>query len=283
MRYVLAIGLETEIYKNPSLDVFLNDRFLGTTELDESIPAEIQQHKKGDLLDAWDFRPYSNPERTYKITLPKKWIIYELDDSDFNKDNRLDIVPKNLQTNTMNGFVTKMDKCKIFNVMLLPKDWFSSDGVQKIFSHCDGRNVVIDFDWQHGWPLVPLPTDWDGKYIKVGTEAPPCPVYNEPNSYSISYDEILEIYIIDKSSNDAEAESTLPMYTLPMHTTIKKTYEHFRKHSELDSFNASDERTQPSHPQKLFEKNDETTLLRVKTDVKLQLDQIATKYQHNEN
>ena len=46
----------------------------------------------------------------------------------------------------MNGFVTKMDKCKIFNVMLLPKDWFSSEGIQKIFSHCDGRNVVIDFE-----------------------------------------------------------------------------------------------------------------------------------------
>lgn len=281
MRYVLAIGLETEIYKNPSLDVFLNDRFLGTTELDESIPAEIQQHKKGDLLDAWDFRPYSNPERTYKITLPKKWIIYELDDSDFNKDNRLDIVPKNLQTNTMNGFVTKMDKCKIFNVMLLPKDWFSSDGVQKIFSHCDGRNVVIDFDWQHGWPLVPLPAG-DGKYIKVGTEAPHCPVYNEPNSYSISYDEILEIYIIDKSSNTsfyAESENKC----LPMHTTIKKIYEHFRKHSELDPFNASEETTHPCHPQQLFEKNDKTTLLRVKMDVKLQLGQIATKYQHNED
>lgn len=282
MRYVLAIGLETEIYKNPSLDVFLNDRFLGMTELNESVPAEIQQHKKGDLLDAWDFRPYSNSERKYQVILPKKWIIYELDDSDFNKDNRLDIVPKNLQTNTMNGFVSKMDKCKIFNVMLLPKDWFSSDGVQKIFSHCDGRNVVIDFDWQHGWPLVPLPTDWGGKYIKAGTEAPPCPVYNEPNSYSISYDEILEIYIIDKISNNAEAEAN-PFIPLPMHTTIKKNYEHFRKHCELGPFNASDETTHPCHPQQLFEKNDKTTLLRIKTDVKLQLDQIATKYQHNED
>ena len=85
MRYVLAIGLETEIYKNPRLEVFLNDRFLGMTDLDESVPAEIQHHTKGDLLDAWDYRPYKSPERKYKMTLPKKWIIYELDDSDFNK------------------------------------------------------------------------------------------------------------------------------------------------------------------------------------------------------
>jgi len=41
MRYVLAIGLETEIYKNPRLEVFLNDRFLGMTDLDESVPAEM--------------------------------------------------------------------------------------------------------------------------------------------------------------------------------------------------------------------------------------------------
>ena len=97
MRYVLAIGLETEIYKNPRLEVFLNDRFLGMTELDESVPAEIQQHKKGDLADSWDFKPCKNPERKYKMTLPKKWIIYELDDSAFKKNNRLDIIPKNLQ------------------------------------------------------------------------------------------------------------------------------------------------------------------------------------------
>ena len=88
MRYVLAIGLETEIYKNPSLDVFLNDRFLGMTELNESVPAEIQQHKKGDLLDDWDFSPYSNSARKEQVILTKKSIIYEIYDSDFKKDNR---------------------------------------------------------------------------------------------------------------------------------------------------------------------------------------------------
>ena len=223
MRYVLAIGLETEIYKNPSLEVFLNDRFLGTTLLDKSIPADVKEYKKSQLLDAWDFRPYSNPERKHQVILPKKWIVYELDDSDFNKDNKLDIVPKNLQTNTMNGFVSKMDKCKIFNVMLLPKDWCSSENIQKIFSHCDGRNVVIDFDWGHGWPTVGLTADWVGEYEKVGT-ADYSPVYNTPKSYSISYDEILEIYTIEHSSDNAEAE-----YTLPVHTTIKKNYEHFKR------------------------------------------------------
>ena len=105
MRYVLAISLETEIFNDPKLEVFLNDRFLGMSDLDESGPAEIQQHKKGEMYDAWNFGPYSNPQKIYEITVPKKWIMYELDDSAFKKNNKLDIIPKNLRTNNMNGFV----------------------------------------------------------------------------------------------------------------------------------------------------------------------------------
>ena len=265
MRYVLAIGLETEIYKNPSLDVFLNDRFLGTTELDESIPAEIQQHKKGDLLDAWDFRPYSNPERTYKITLPKKWIIYELDDSDFNKDNRLDIVPKNLQTNTMNGFVTKMDKCKIFNVMLLPKDWFNSEGVQKIFGHCDGRNVVIDFAHGHGWPEITITRNNNGTDDDHEHHA----VYNASTSHSIVYDEILELYMIEMEGNKAKGMTAI-------HATLKK-------YNLQNAAANKTSNTYACHPQQPFENNDNTTVLLINNDVKLQLGQIATKYQHDED
>jgi len=272
MRYVLAIGLETEIYKNPSLDVFLNDRFLGTTELDESVPADIQERTKGDILDAWDFRPYSNPERKYKITLPKKWIIYELDDSTFTKNNTLDIVPKNLQTNTMNGFVTKRDKCKIFNVMLLPKEWFSVDGVKKIFSHCDGRNVVIDFDHGRGWPSVILTSS---ETESIGTSEH-LPIYNRPESYCIKYDEILELYTIENSPESSEA-----VYFVSSHIKIKEYYERAEKYADINVMMSKD--VYACHPQKLFENNDDTTLLHINNDVKLQLEQIATKYQHNED
>ena len=260
MRYVLAIGLETEVYKNPRLEVFLNDRFLGMTELDESIPAEVQQHKKGDLLDAWDYGPYSNHERKYKITMPKKWIIYELDDSDFNKNNTLNIIPKNLQTNNMNGFVTKMDKCKIFDVMLLPKDWFSSEGVQKIFKHCDGRNVVIEFEHGHGWPKITITKNNNGT-----DDHELYPVYNSSSSCNIIYDEILELYVIKNAS-----------YTkIPIHLTINKYFEFEGTKNDPKIF--------ACHPQKLFENNNDTTVLFVNNAVKLQLDQIATKYQHDED
>ena len=261
MRYVLAIGLETEIYKNPRLEVFLNDRFLGMTELDESIPAEVQQHKKGDLLDAWDFKPYKNPERKFKLTLSKKWIIYELDDSAFKKDNRLDIIPKNLQTNNMNGFVSKMDKCKIFDIMLLPKDWFSSEGIQKIFGHCDGRNVVIDWHHGHGWPSV------GNKRKEFDARVYPL-LYNTSTSYNIVYDEILELYVIGYISNEAPE-------ILPNHITLKK---YFKSHGVR-----KDTKIYACHPQQPFENNDDTTLLMVNNAVKLQLGQIATKYQHNED
>ena len=73
MRYVLAIGIETEIFKKPVLEVFLNDRFLGMSDLEESIPAQLQKHKKGNLLDAWDRgNSTKHPERIYDIMVPKK-------------------------------------------------------------------------------------------------------------------------------------------------------------------------------------------------------------------
>lgn len=264
MRYVLAIGLETEIYKNPRLEVFLNDRFLGMTELDESIPAEIQYHKKSDLLDAWEYKPYSNPEKKYKIKLPKKWIIYELDDSAFKKNNTLDLVQKNLQTNNMNGFVTKMDKCKIFNIMLLPKDWFSSKGIQKIFSHCDGRNVVIDWHHSHGWPSVGNKRNKDA--IDNNENYPL--LYNTSTSYKIVYDEILELYVIGYISNEAER-------MISGHITLNKYFESEGVKKNIDIY--------ACHPQQPFENNNDTTVLLINNDVKLQLGQIATKYQYNEN
>jgi len=265
MRYVLAIGLETEIYKNPRLEVFLNDRFLGMTELNESVPAEIQQYKKSDLLDPWNHRPYSNPERKYKMTLPKKWIIYELDDSAFKKNNKLDIIPKNLQTNNMNGFVTKMDKCKIFNVMLLPKDWFSSEGIQKIFGHCDGRNVVIDFAHGHGWPEITITRNNNGTDDDHEHHA----VYNASTSHSIVYDEILELYMIEMEENKAKGMTAI-------HTTLKNYNYNLQNPNRPYKIYAC-------HPQQPFENNDNTTVLLINNDVKLQLGQIATKYQHNED
>ena len=256
MRYVLAIGLETKIFNDPKLEVFLNDRFLGMTDLDESGPAEIQQHKKGEMYDAWDTNgSYNNLQKIYEITVPKKWIMYELDDSTFKKNNKLDIIPTNLRTNNMNGFVTKMDHCKIFNVMLIPKDWFSADGVQKIFSHCDGRNVIIDFDYGVGWPGINLRKN--------------LPFVNLSVSVQIVYDEILELYIIENDCHDSNPGEVM----LPVHTTVKNYYDNGQQHGHYHA----DVKTMISPPQKPFELNAQTTVLQVKNDTKVIMNQIATK------
>ena len=160
----------------------------------------------------------------------------------------------------MNGFVTKMDKCKIFDVMLLPKDWFSSEGVQKIFKHCDGRNVVIEFEHGHGWPKITITKNNNGT-----DDHEIYPVYNSSSSCNIIYDEILELYVIKNAS-----------YTkIPIHLTINKYFEFEGTKNDPKIF--------ACHPQKLFENNNDTTVLFVNNAVKLQLDQIATKYQHNED
>ena len=102
---------------------------------------------------------------------------------------------------------------------------------------------------------------------KKGTDL--YPVYNASASCNITYDEILELYTIEHSPESSEAE-----LLIPSHATFKEHY----KHASFKSF-----KTYACHPQKLFENNNDTTLLIINNAVKLQLDQIATKYQHNED
>ena len=272
MRYVLAIGIETEIFKKPVLEVFLNDRFLGMSDLEESIPAQLQKHKKGDLLDAWDRgNSTKHPERIYDIMVPKKWIIYELDDSTFKKENTLEIVPRNLQTNNMNGFITKMDKCRIHNVILLPKDWFSTNGVQKIFDHCEGKNIVIDFD-EWGWPMAPtLWSERDPVQLSV-----PVSVYNKDITYKIIFDEILQIYVLGREQRIHEGKDT------SVHVNLKEYMEAARNNTEK-LVPVDTRKIYACYPQKPFENNDATTMLMIGYDTKVQLVQITTKYHCNED
>ena len=74
-----------------------------------------------------------------------------------------------------------------------------------------------------------------------------------------------------ENSNEAELIT-------PIHTTLKK----------YNLQNATGQPNRPykiyaCHPQQPFENNNDTTLLLINNDVKLQLGQIATKYQHNED
>ena len=273
MKYVLAIGLETEIYENPSIDFFLNDNFVGTSELTKNSSAEVQQHKKSDLLSAWDVHKFSNPNRLHNIKVPKNWIVYELDDSEFKKSNTLDIVPKNLKTNNMNGFITKRDKCKIFSVMLMPKDWFSTDGIQKVFSHCDGRNILIDFDSNIGWPEVALDRMTDN--IHNGEPVDLLPVYNEPATFNINHDEKLGLYIIENLP-----DSRVGDYMMPVHAKIQ---DHIEVGIRDGNTRQETYGRVVEHPQKPFEINDDTTQLTIWVGTKVHLNQIATKYQYNED
>jgi len=274
MRYVLAIGLETEIYKNPRLEVFLNDRFLGMTDLDESVPAEMQQHTQHDIISSWNMK-VKRPEKMHDVIMPKKWILYEIDDSVLNEENRLDIKFENLQTNNMNGFVTKMDKCKIVKIMFLPKEWFSADGVQKIFDQCEGRNVVIDTAKNDGWPSTSS-TFYDPKpnmpEVMEKAVVHDHPILNGDKYCQILYDKKLEIYML-------EADSTL----LPIHIKLAEIP---AKADELQlhpSNSVREIKFSAKQPQKLFENNSNTTLLHIDQMSKLYLTQIATKYQHNED
>ena len=120
--------------------------------------------------------------------------------------------------------------------------------------------MIIDFDVS-GWP---------GIFLRDLL-----PLTNLPTSVQIVYDKILELYIIQNVP-----DLTLEEYVLPVHTTVKHYHDHAKKYNNnvMDS-----KKMEVSHPQKPFEINDNTTLLQITNDAKVYMNQIATKYQHNED
>ena len=270
MRYVLAIGLETEIYKNPRLEVFLNDRFLGMTELEDSVPLEIQQHVQHDIISSWGME-VKKPEKKHDLLIPKKWIIYEIEDSFLKNKNTLNIEFKNLQTNIMNGFMNKFDKCKIVKVIFLPKDWFDADGIQNIIKHCTERNIIIDTGGAAlpGWPSAPYPVIDHPGYVENDIPPSHTPILNHDVHYEIIYDEKLDLYRIEVDNS------------------IENSGYIHKKISEIsfkdDFLYRQDYRFATKQPQDFFENNSETSVLNIDQSMKVYLKQIATKYQHNEN
>ena len=270
MRYVLAIGIETEIYKNPSLEVFLNDRFLGMTDLDQSVPIEIQKHKQHDIISSWGM-VVKKPEKIHNILVPKKWIIYEIEGNELQNKNYLDLQFKNLSTNVTNGFMNKLDRCKIVKVIFVPKKWFGPDHIQNIVDHCDGKNIIIDTGGASlpGWPSAPYPLVDNPGDMENDIAPAHVPILNANASFEIVYDEILDLHRI-------EADKTRPNGG-NIHAKIKEIS------LEDDYIHREDYKFIAKQPQKPFKNNDETSVLNTDKTIKVYLQQISAKYQHNED
>ena len=157
--------------------------------------------------------------------------------------------------------------------MLMPKDWFSTDGIQKVFSHCDGRNILIDFDSNIGWPEVALDRMTDN--IHNGEPVDLLPVYNEPATFNINHDEKLGLYIIENLP-----DSRVGDYMMPVHAKIQ---DHIEVGIRDGNTRQETYGRVVEHPQKPFEINDDTTQLTIWVGAKVHLNQIATKYQYNED
>jgi hypothetical protein len=159
MRYVLLIGLEAQIYKNPKIEISVDGQLVDIIDLDHSYTARSVTLTKQNIFDRWTSRihPDSQVEqghgKTYDIPYVKKYLVYELDDQYWKNEDRLSVKFVDCTTNNTNGFITKMDKCTIINLMLMPKKYASIDGLYDFIQLCTDRNIYVDVDirgW--GWP-----------------------------------------------------------------------------------------------------------------------------------
>ena len=168
MNYILAISIESDVYKNPSLEFRLNDTLLDIIDITKNYPKEIRSIKKEEIFNLWGMAP--DKSCTHKKGGPtmvdvlhsKKWILFEIDDANLLDENNLTVTCKNFKTNYTNGFVSKMDKCKILDVLFLPKKYFVD--IKKIFQYCTDKNILADWMWcteqrelglGNGWPMIP--------------------------------------------------------------------------------------------------------------------------------
>ena len=168
MNYILAVSIESQVYKTPNLEFRLNNRLLDIMHLTENHSSEIQCIKKQDIYKLWGLDPDKSCIRSdgsptmVDVLHSKKWILFEIDDANLLDENNLTVTCKNFKTNYTNGFVSKMDKCKILDVLFLPKNFFMN--IRTIFKYCTSRNILADFMWSteqrplglgNGWPMCP--------------------------------------------------------------------------------------------------------------------------------
>ena len=85
MKYVLALGIETILYKSPKIRISLDNRFIDEIHLEEDI--------KNRSVPA-NYRSYFNyPGKTKPgpVTLPEKFYIYKLDDEIMSSESTLSL------------------------------------------------------------------------------------------------------------------------------------------------------------------------------------------------
>ena len=95
------------------------------------------------------------------------------------------------------------------------------------------------------------------------------PILNANASFEIVYDEILDLHRI-------EADKTRPNGG-NIHAKIKEIS------LEDDYIHREDYKFTAKQPQKPFKNNDETSVLNIDQTIKVYLQQISAKYQHNED
>ena len=168
MNYILAISIESDVYKSPNLEFRLNDRLLAIIDLNKNHKSEIRTIPKQTIFETWGLVPDETctldkgGPTMVKVLHSGKWVFFEIDDQHLLDENTVKVTCENFKTNYNNGFISKMDKCKILDVLFMPKEHFID--VKKIFQHCTSRNILADWMWctkqrplglGNGWPMIP--------------------------------------------------------------------------------------------------------------------------------
>lgn len=160
MNYILAVSIESNVYKTPNLEFRLNNRLLDIFDLTANHSIEIQGVKKQHIYDLWGIK--NDDPTIVEFLLAKKWLFFEIDEKNFNNKNTFTVTCNDFHTNYNNGFLSKMDKCRVLDFMLLPKKFFKD--IKSIFDHCTSRNILADWMWstdtkpyglRDGWPMLP--------------------------------------------------------------------------------------------------------------------------------
>jgi|TARA_R110000822_G_scaffold5919_2_gene24930 hypothetical protein len=118
MKYVLALGIETILYKSPKIRISLDNRFIDEIHLEEDI--------KNRSVPA-NYRSYFNyPGKTKPgpVTLPEKFYIYKLDDEIMSSESTLSLEFLNWKSNYTNGFMSRSDTYKLSHVFFAPEKFY---------------------------------------------------------------------------------------------------------------------------------------------------------------
>ena len=118
MHYVLIIGLEVKVYKNPRLRIYIDQNLIDEIHFNNDIKKQTVDYTKELFFDS-----VTEPHRSSEI-MPTKFYMYGIEKDVLHEGSTLSLDFFDWKSNYNNGFMNVSDTYKLHSVFLAPSQFY---------------------------------------------------------------------------------------------------------------------------------------------------------------